>query len=816
MSPTTESDVEPKHEPPRHCPRVPPPADFPSREQDENDTAPSVQSALGPDFSDNLLATIHAIILSLNDTQEDIAYKKYLTDLIESYRAVHYQKFRERSPLQTFLQGHRPRSRWIDIVVNLSASPSQAGMDTVSFGKLASLMDFEKVNLRTFNGVTREPFRVQPPVNALLNGSMKEVLGGPGSIQWIHLPANNMSWVEALMKRLYRDNPQEKLEQIPYDQVVLSPQNWTGRQNNDFPHARFMRPTCSKLPAAPDDERRFHGLNMAFFMPYLHWETDLARLRTAHLTKEILSENYRPITDEDLLELRCNTDEKLLRKYLNQPSPLHARRALHQAYYTPTGRYKRERSQATIQHIVNNPLNKGRPHVLMVDQCWLWVIGDMVVTCFPGCWIDDGYPEAEDPIDLLEKIVHQLSQREIYETISSCLDLATIIMDSCAGNMMEPNIYQNQDHEGFHFLELFYSSIRRVMVDQTILFDDFCDGSRRLQTTLEKVIGAIRDRESGIPLPEEYEEWEKTLGDLQQPATGGLSDITQEITNLREIKDISDELRMIEDVISQQQLALNMFHDIAGRKKWAADTLLQNTRKRKETIEQLHKDASHTYSQIVDLLDLKQKQTNVSEARSSRFQAELANKQAEQAALQAIETTKQGKSIMLFTTVTILFLPLSTVASLFSLNAKELNGGNLRISIVFAYLFPISFFIVIFALLLAFHTGLRQLCTLYTQIALAYLDHSTGFSKVVRQDNNEKIEELRTRLESIKAKSRGEFEEESEYTVSIKERKWKTFLADRWSAIRWRFRELFRRRRPHTPDSSRTESSDRNSSLVDD
>jgi len=42
----------------------------------------------------------------------------------------------------------------------------------------------------------------------------------------------------------------------------------------------------------------------------------------------------------------------------------------------------------------------------------------------------------------------------------------------------------------------------------------------------------------------------------------------------------------------------------------------------------------------VDLLDLKQKQANVSEARSGRFQAE-------QATRQAVETAKQGTSIML-------------------------------------------------------------------------------------------------------------------------------------------------------------------------
>ncbi|KAH7397978.1 hypothetical protein BKA64DRAFT_673281 [Cadophora sp. MPI-SDFR-AT-0126] len=781
MPPTTEGDLEPARESPRHSSQVPSAAADLPRRHIANVTPLSDQSSQEPDLRDHLQAALNTIFSSLTDTPNDIAYGKFVAGLMRSAWNTLDPKYAGHSALSTFIHQH-----WADIV---TSSPSQTSTETVAFGKLASLMNFEKLDARSFAASTRGPFRVQPPVHALLNGSMKEVLAAPGSIQWIHLPANNMSWVESLMEALYRDSPRGNFDQISYDQVVLSPQNWTGRQNGYFPHARFMRSSCSKISAAPGDARGSHGLNLAFFMPFLHWETEPARRYIAQLTNDILSERHLSFTDEQLLGLRCNSDERLLRKYLKHPSPLHPRRDLHQAYHAPASITRREESQTSTQHLLENPVNKSRPHVLMVDQCWAWVIGDIVVTCFPGCWVDDPNSEAGDSIDLLEKIVHQLSQREIYETISSSFDLATIIIDSCAGNMMEPNFNQNQDGAEFHFLEVFDSSIRRVMVEQTILFDDFCTSSRRFQTTLEKVIGALRDRERGTPLPEEYEEWEKALSDLQQPAPGDLSDITREIISLRQIKNISDELNMIEDVISQQQRALTMLHNVLGQERWASEKLLRNIRNRKATVEQLHKDASHTYKQIVDLLDLKQKQTNVSEARSSRFQAEQANEQAKQAALQAMETTKQGKSIMLFTTVTILFLPLSTVASLFSLNAKELNGGNLRIGVVFAYLFPISFFIVFFALLLAFHAGLRQLCMLYAQIAMAYLDNATGFSKVVRQDDDEKIEKLKIRLELIRAKSRGGTEEQQEYVFITKKSKWKTFLADRWM-----FRKIFRRR----------------------
>lgn len=78
------------------------------------------------------------------------------------------------------------------------------------------------------------------------------------------------------------------------------------------------------------------------------------------------------------------------------------------------------------------------------------------------------------------------------------------------------------------------------------------------------------------------------------------------------------------------------------------------------------------------LLDLKQKQASVSEADYARQEA--------------VETTSQGRTLLVFTTVTIIFvfrlhtfnlsvstnslfkLPLSFIAAIFSMNATEING----------------------------------------------------------------------------------------------------------------------------------------------
>lgn len=92
--------------------------------------------------------------------------------------------------------------------------------------------------------------------------------------------------------------------------------------------------------------------------------------------------------------------------------------------------------------------------------------------------------------------------------------------------------------------------------------------------------------------------------------------------------------------------------------------------------------------QLKDLLTLKQQQAGVIEAREAVKQAQL--------------TLKQGQSIMIFTIVTIIFLPLSFFASLFGMNAAELNGGFLPLSAEFRLMFPISAGIILTSFVLAF------------------------------------------------------------------------------------------------------------------
>jgi len=137
---------------------------------------------------------------------------------------------------------------------------------------------------------------------------------------------------------------------------------------------------------SPDADSRATDENqtdMVFFMPYLHWESDVARLHTYYIMENVDAQRAEDsqYTDEELLKLRCNADEKLLRKYLWNSSPLHVRRTLDQAYYyTLPNTLIRDRDQVVLRYVKNHPGGELSPPVLMVDQCWLWVLGG---TSFP-------------------------------------------------------------------------------------------------------------------------------------------------------------------------------------------------------------------------------------------------------------------------------------------------------------------------------------------------------------------------------------------------------------------------------------------------
>ncbi|KAI1637889.1 hypothetical protein F4809DRAFT_660759 [Biscogniauxia mediterranea] len=604
-------------------------------------------------------------------------------------------------------------------------------------------------------------------------------------IRYVHLPANNMSWVEKAISRYFHEK--QLAHDEPYlsnryepsmtkTQSVLRPEFWAlqrGYNDHSPVHARNMRPFCDSI--STEDGPKIQA--MALFMPYLGWETDHGRKRGANKIKQVNQErgdmtdavdravavNKRNIhssrlskihdyhqkartalewrsvgrserrrlighillTAAMLLEIMDSDIEgRLVTRYLHDPSPLHPRRTLDQSHYGAlrhTGIRDRDQvvyratSPSQHDHVLGDENcqvcqddSRKVPRLIMVDQLWLWILDEStVISCFPRRLSK----HRSDPTDI-HKILRQRLKHVGKNEIQSVFDLALLIIDQCSRSFFERARPRELKPDP---LDIFADAIRSIDYKQTAAYDDFL------------IYTHLASRDYGP-------------GQAQDAlALNRLLNINPEGDLLKECKDIMDEIHILIKIESQQQMVMETYVQHIKKRLWArdpeeevdsfrpadsgvgrwtlsaqrtlhrAEVLLEDIHKRIQDLQSLLRNAEDTSKALKDLLTLKQQQAGVIEAR--------------EAVKSASETVRQGQSIMLFTSVTIIFLPLSFCTSLFGMNAVELNDGSLTLAQEFTYTFPISLGVILISFVLAFsQTALTNTFAklAYSAVSLVY------------------------------------------------------------------------------------------------
>ncbi|KAI0864977.1 hypothetical protein F4860DRAFT_462002 [Xylaria cubensis] len=114
---------------------------------------------------------------------------------------------------------------------------------------------------------------------SLLHGDQR-----PGSIRYLHIPANNREWVEEIINRYLENkssqNRHNHKSEIPEDtkgHTTLRESYWGDqlydpRDVETPPIARHIRPSCTMVSASTDGAESSPE-NLTLFMPYLYWET---------------------------------------------------------------------------------------------------------------------------------------------------------------------------------------------------------------------------------------------------------------------------------------------------------------------------------------------------------------------------------------------------------------------------------------------------------------------------------------------------------------------------------------------------------------
>ncbi|KAF2252850.1 hypothetical protein BU26DRAFT_210735 [Trematosphaeria pertusa] len=265
----------------------------------------------------------------------------------------------------------------------------------------------------------------------------------------------------------------------------------------------------------------------------------------------------------------------------------------------------------------------------------------------------------------------------------------------------------------------FEIAIGDVKMKETRAFNRLWEHSNEMQSLQE----TLRDRKKHLSAARVTHRKYRELSDKEieskiQAEVSALTNITEETNLLKEIKDILDELNSILLIFKQQELVVQSmgkhedaeeFDEDTGELLSPADSpkyrmrsriqrshseLLRTIRDHKRDVEMLELEAVRTHDSLSMLLDLKQKQASVLEADYARQET--------------VETTSQGKTLLVFTTVTIIFLPLSFIAGFFSMNAREINGYERPIRQIMAIMIPSTVAVLSIAVAVAYAGKIRH------------------------------------------------------------------------------------------------------------
>ncbi|KAM0333931.1 hypothetical protein ACHAQA_000948 [Verticillium albo-atrum] len=227
----------------------------------------------------------------------------------------------------------------------------------------------------------------------------------------------------------------------------------------------------------------------------------------------------------------------------------------------------------------------------------------------------------DDPLNVPQIVDKHLLKRN-RGAVESVFELAGLITTCCV-DLFDP--YQVE--EDYLFLDFFENSIGQA--------------NDKVANHLRQFKEAVNEFKAGI----------RTLDVL---------DITSETELMIELDDILDELHTLKLVLTDQKTVVQDMNRILEESdKKASAPVHVNTKTLEnhlQRIEQMEQAASKTDKSLHRLVDLKQKQASLTEAWYARESAK--------------DTARQGKTVVVFTVVTIIFLPVSFIAAIFAIDTN--------------------------------------------------------------------------------------------------------------------------------------------------
>ncbi|KAI1186262.1 hypothetical protein F5B17DRAFT_404459 [Nemania serpens] len=462
--------------------------------------------------------------------------------------------------------------------------------------------------------------------------------------RWVHLPVNCMEWMKDATTSSFKDKKKNPDYFTATNQFLLH--SWhelPGNSDKD----KYMNPTCLRkgIPSMRTPQPGDNGVSdqLALYMPYITFsrptyktETE-KRLQSAEEVKTRII--HRPKT-LDTYHLGTTDDEKARVRDSDQVVFRH---------------FSKNVNAATRKQGHERILKNHEIPIVHIGQLWLWVIDeDTVVTTETHDSHSDSSPIFRNVLNYLNDNRGQLGRDIIPQSLDSFVNFITSFYINTPFNLTIslPLPIDNDDkRESLH--DIFLSSIERVNSEEG-----------RLRSKFKQ---EMYDQDEGKKI-----DGDKTMH----------SSVTETIELLSEIKDIKQELNIISSVILAQS---KVWEQLTNRPR-ALDKPVSASRDSEGTggagtaeyvlrrISGLLRFAEETQENIESILDLKMNQLSL---------------------LQAEEAGRQGTTLMVFTTVTVLFAPLSFLSALFALNISIFPHSGTDLLYEPGWLFGILFGVTI-------------------------------------------------------------------------------------------------------------------------
>ncbi|KAF5719233.1 hypothetical protein FGLOB1_1254 [Fusarium globosum] len=552
---------------------------------------------------------------------------------------------------------------------------------------------------------------------------------------WVHLPYNNPSWVTKIFETLQTANNRNYAPLFNND--FWATRHSRGRHSQHY--AYFAKPGCyfsaprhmsprgrsskqSSISPKPEG-----GIYTCLFLPYLHFDSYKRLIRRRELILQRLGHGRaRPVPET--VAKSDSLESQVIWEFLGHDPPVNCRRTLDQYGY-PSLRDTRSRDddqmlyKLTKERTFAPGLGPGlhgqmsnsssgssgsgsrrsktssqdgedeegcedsilNGNVLMVDQLWLWAIDShTLLSFFPKREGDAIEGPLYQQADLRDSIFNEVNV-DLTRQCENALDLAALAVLHAVTVLLDRS--SHPDLEVFRIFEEAISVLTEKLTSslKTFRAEGFRDKASAYEP-VENKARSIRARHKAEGRRAEEDNRDNTSA-------------------LLELRDIEDELLILVHLFERQSKVVSSMLSTYTRPELRDRTangrlfLSEAIKKVSEYTHQAQEMIQRVRSTRNDydkLLQMVQRQAQVDEVRLSRLHADLAS--------------AQSRSVMIFTTFTVIFLPLTFFTGLFGMNTQEWGGeNNLSLKTIGTISLPASFALVVFSLVAAFSTNARLL-----------------------------------------------------------------------------------------------------------